>query len=172
MEIRDWCEKRTEIPPDEDEPFVLNYHIFTETLNPDKHELRIMVSTGKLQIACKSDLVQTDATYKITWQGCPLLLLGTTDKQKTFHPFAFALCNAESKADFAFMFWSLENFNERWKPRLLLADGAEAITAGFVDVFGVPQVRLQCYYHVLHNLEKFLKPIPDEIRISIKVDII
>lgn len=42
---------------------------------------------------------------------------------------------------------------------ILLGDGSEAITLGFERVFGKPVVRLYCYFHILHNAEKYLKPL-------------
>lgn len=148
------------MPGDDDVPFVLHFHVFAESFNVDEQELQVMMSTRRLvRMASKSDLVQVDATYKITWQGYPLIVIGTTDKSHTFHPFGVALCKGETAADFAFVFRSLQKFNTDWNPTVLLADGADAITGGYVDVFGAPRIRLMCFYHVLHNLEKYLKPL-------------
>ena len=38
-----------------------------------------------------------------------------------------------------------------------MADGGEAITNTFVAVFGSPDVRLMRYFHILGNVEKYLK---------------
>ena len=58
-----------------------------------------------------------------------------------------------------------------WQPSLLLADGSEAITKGYSAVFGPPTTRLMCYFHVLHNIEKYLKPLPTEVSKKIKADL-
>jgi len=45
--------------------------------------------------------------------------------------------------------------------KMLLADGndADAKTAAFKQEFGTPDIRLMCYFHMLHNCEKYLKPL-------------
>ena len=60
-----------------------------------------------------------------------------------------------------FIFHALHEYDRDWKPKILLADAGEAITAGFSEVFGAPQVRIMCFFHVLKNLEKILKVLKD-----------
>ena len=76
-----------------------------------------------------------------------------------FHPFALAICHDETSDDFAFIFDALYQFNTQWRPTILLADSAEAITNGFVQVFGHSEVRINCFYHVCKNIEKYVKVI-------------
>lgn len=102
-------------------------------------------------------MVQADATYKSVWPGYSVLIVGTSDKNRVFHPFAVAVSKSESSEDLAFVFNAVRSFNLEWQPTILLADACEAITKGFEQVFGVPETRLMCFFHVLKNLEKFLK---------------
>ncbi len=102
-------------------------------------------------------MVQTDSTYKLVWQGYPVMLVGTSDKMKIFHPFAIAICQSERASDFAFIFDALQNYILNWHLRILLADGSDAITSGFESVFGTPAIRLTCFFHVKQNLEKYFK---------------
>ena len=86
-------------------------------------------------------LVATDATYKLIWQGYPLILVGTTDMDKKFHPYGMLLTKHEASQDFAFMFKSLvvkvkEIFEQDYDPDTLLADSSSAITNGFTIGFG------------------------------------
>jgi hypothetical protein len=37
--------------------------------------------------------IQTDATYKLIWQGFPVFVLGFSDANKKLHPIAFAICS-------------------------------------------------------------------------------
>lgn len=113
-----------------------------------------------------TDLLQTDASYKVTWQGYPILLVGTSDKNKVFHPFALAVSKNERTEDFEFIFRAVEMFSNDWKPEVLLADASEAITAAFEKVFGAPRVRIMCYFHVTENVEKFLRPLSNQKTIN------
>lgn len=172
-EIRKLCEANKEVPADdEDAAFVVDYFLQAESPAPEEQCLRIVISTRRLLRNLRlSDMVQIDATYKVNWQGYPVMVVGTTDRNKTFHPFALAICNGETAEDFAFIFCTLHTFNPEWKPVILLADGAEAITRGFEEVFGPPQVRLMCYFHVLKNVEKYLKVIRGSTSVALKHDI-
>lgn len=169
--IREWCEARKEIPLDEDTAFVLDHLVHAESTNPDDQVLRLVVSTRRLLRSMeKSDMVQIDSTYKTIWQGYPVMVFGTSDRNQVFHPFGLVVCNAETGEDFRFIFEALHKYNLQWQPSVLLADGSDAITMGFVKVFGVPLVRIMCFFHVVENLEKYLKVLPKNL-LHIKQDI-
>ena len=105
----------------------------------------------------KARMIQTDATYKLTWQGYPFLVAGTSDADYVFHPLAVAVTKGETEDDFAFLFRALHARNLEWKPEILLADASEAITNGFKAVFGEPDVRAMCFFHVVQNVDKYLR---------------
>ena len=88
-----------------------------------------------------------------------------------FHPFALAVCKGEAAEDFAYIFRAVQMFCDEWAPDVLLADASDAITNGFINVFGVPRVRLMCYFHVVQKLEKYLKPLECKKRVAVKEDI-
>lgn len=145
-ELQLWCEERSEIPTNEDEVFVVAFHIRAESFDVNEQELKIILSTRRLLALCKnSQLLQCDATYKLLWQGFPVLLAGTTDSSRVFHPVLLAVTTGETSEDFKFVFRALHNFHLEWTPTFLLADGSEAITNGFRAVFGEPLARLMCY---------------------------
>jgi hypothetical protein len=52
----------------------------------------------------KSKHICDDATYKLLHHGHPILIVGTTDKDKSFHPFGVALCCNEKEEAFKFIF--------------------------------------------------------------------
>ena len=110
--LQELCEGRKAIPSDEDTAFVLYYFIHAESTDPDKQVVRIVVSTWRLlQMMRKSDMVQLDATYKVMWQGYPVMVLGTSDHNQVFHSYGLAVCNTESTEGFPFNFQSLHNFD-------------------------------------------------------------
>ena len=117
-------------------------------------------------------MLQTDATYKLTWQGYPVLLVGTSDADKVFHPFALAVTKGETTTDFTFLFQALHNAYLEWSPTILMADGSDAISNGFTAVFGPPITRLMCFFHVIKNLETYFKPLTKKgVRLHLKEDI-
>ena len=55
-------------------------------------------------IANKSSKIHADATYKLNWQGFPVLIVGTTDSDRKFHPIGLSVCIEEKQKDFEFIF--------------------------------------------------------------------
>ena len=55
-----------------------------------------------------SSHVCLDSTYKLNWQGFPVIMIGTTDKAKHYHPFGLALSTDETSEDYAFACNSLK----------------------------------------------------------------
>ena len=49
-----------------------------------------------------------DATYKLIQHGYPILLVGTTDRDKVFHPFGIAMCSNETDEAFKCIFSQLK----------------------------------------------------------------
>jgi hypothetical protein len=171
-EIDEWCEARKQEPSDVDEPFVLRHEVSAESTNTDEQKLRIVITTRRLLgLLRSSSMLATDATYKLTWNGFPIMLLGTTDKGRKFHPFGVIVSKGENTDDFRYFFEAFHMFDRDWHPTELLADASVAITNAFISVFGQPLVRIMCYFHVLHNVEKYLKVLPIEVRAEIKRDI-
>lgn len=172
-EIREWCENQKNVPDDLDTAFVLSYHVYAESNVVEEQDLKIVISTKRLlSIAKKSSLLQTDGTYKLVWQGYPVLLAGTSDQNNKFHPYALAVVKSESIEDYSFIFRAIQEYVSNWQPTVLLADGSDAITSAFSLVFEVPFIRLMCYFHVVQNNEKFLKVLTkDGISAQLKMDI-
>ena len=115
-----------------------------------------------------------DATYKILWRGFPILIIGTTDKDKVFHPYGIAITEGESSEDYAFVFECLKSADFNLiKPTYLIADSAEQITVAFREIFGSDFIRVNCWAHKIRNIDNKLSLIPDEIiRKKIRTDIL
>jgi len=80
-----------------------------------------------LSIALKANHIAIDPTYKLVWQGCPVIQVGSTDNQKHYQPFGLAVCDKEEDIDFYFIFSSLLKLVPGFHPTILLADGSHAI---------------------------------------------
>ncbi|RNA21679.1 hypothetical protein BpHYR1_049475 [Brachionus plicatilis] len=70
---------------------------------------RIFITTKRLiSNADKTKNLTVNATYKLIWQGFPVLMIGTTDRQRHFHPFGICISTNETGDDFRFLFESPE----------------------------------------------------------------
>ncbi|CAF2821308.1 unnamed protein product [Rotaria sp. Silwood2] len=112
-ELEHWCEDNQNIPLDENESFVVSYKIlyedqeYEDVKDNDGNKFRIFISSIRLlNMISMSQHIHADATYKLVWQGFPVLVIGTTDFNKAFHPFGLAICSNEKTKDFEFIFKS------------------------------------------------------------------
>jgi hypothetical protein len=102
--------------------------------------------------------LHTDGTYKLNYQGYPVLIVGTTDMNKTFHPFGLMITQHERTEDYAYMFLCIKELvklarHVDYEPTILVADCAGAITKGFEEVFNLIK-RVFCWFHVKKAIEK------------------
>jgi hypothetical protein len=109
-------------------------------------------------------MLATDGTHKCVWQGYKVLLVGTIDRTKAFHPFGVGITTGETEFDYKFIFESLKKtvynqFDRTLSPTILLADGADAIHNGFALVFDLER-RIMCWAHVSRNFIKNNKHLP------------
>ena len=114
-ELEDWLNQNLDLPSSDDEPFIVDHKIlYFDDLDSDEQEkyeddfdentFRFFVSTKRLlNLALKRHHMNADATYKLNWQGFPILLCGTTDSDKKFHGFGLAVSTNEKKDDFKFI---------------------------------------------------------------------
>lgn len=156
-DLMTWCEKNKEIPSDENQGFVIG----SESSGIQKDlSFRFVLSTLFLLNLLKSQKkICIDATYKLNWLGFPLMVLGTIDRAKRFHPLIYACCSHEKGLDFEFIFKSVKNaikthFNYDFEPEMMIADGADAIRNAFYNSFASAKHDVMCYVHVLRNCSK------------------
>ena len=156
-----------------DSPFVVAHEMeygddFDEEFDDDEDvdekeesapKFRYFVSTRRLLAnASTCTNIHADATYKLIWQGFPVLVVGTTDLDRHFHPFGMPICSNEEEKDFKFMFQSLadgveEHAEQKMDPQVLIANSANAIRNAFEDTFGEKPM-VMCWAHVRRNVEE------------------
>ena len=62
----------------------------------DESKFRIFISTKRLlKLATKSNNIHADGTYKLIWEGMPVLIIGNSDLDRHFHPFGICICSNE-----------------------------------------------------------------------------
>ncbi|CAF1487839.1 unnamed protein product, partial [Rotaria sordida] len=101
-ELEQWCKNNLDIPIDENTAFVVSYKVlyddeeYEDVEDGGGNKFRVFISSIRLlNIASMSQHIHADATYKLIWQRFPVLVPGTTNSDKTFHPFGLAICSNE-----------------------------------------------------------------------------
>lgn len=163
-----------EIPADEMTGFVLAQQIIEEP----EVKFNFVVSTKKLlSINLNSLVYNADTTYKLLWQGFPVIVNGHTDFNKTFHPSCISVSTTEATEDFQFTFAAVKNgtkeaLDEVLAPKIIMCDAAKAISNGFRAVYGDDIIELMCWYHAkVAMIENITHTIPKELKDNVISDI-
>lgn len=150
-----WCEDNKAVPDDEDTTFCLNYEYLVHPNSLEVEYYRAFLTTKRLLSFMEfNKILASDGTHKITYQGYPAIVLGTLDKMKRFHPFGLCLVFGETADDYEFAFKSLIKKKADYKPNILIADNAPAITNAFVSTFSPENlIRVYCWAHVYKRVQ-------------------
>jgi hypothetical protein len=102
-----------------------------------------------------------------------LMVTGCYDKAKKFHPIAIMITMHEASEDFQFFFAAISKHRSLFKPAVLIADAAQAITNGFKAVWPIED-RITCWAHAIRAIRKMLKSLikEDDIRDQIQLDVL
>ncbi|RNA29252.1 hypothetical protein BpHYR1_046834 [Brachionus plicatilis] len=110
-----------------------------------------------------------------------IIMIGTTDRRKHFHPYGICITSNETGHAFRFVFEALKKvvfdvMQLEFSPKIVIADGADAITIGFQDTFvDIFELRLMCFAHVIRKvdmqLNRFATDAQKAIKKSIRQDI-
>ncbi|CAF2936935.1 unnamed protein product, partial [Rotaria sp. Silwood2] len=176
-ELEQWCEQNVNILTDENKYFVVSYKIMysdeedeneEDEEDVDGNKFRVFLSSVRLlNIASISSHIHADAAYKLIWQVFPVLITGTTDLKKVFHPFGLAICSNEKTEDFEFIFNSIQIGLEKTKKDLLkssalVSDTADSIKNGFKNVFKDGYNQIMCWSHMKRNVQNHICYIDDK----------
>jgi hypothetical protein len=154
-ELEAWLSSHSTVPEDDDEVYVLRYEIEEN----DSPKFRFALSTKfLLQLACGVKIIHADATYKLVWQGFPVFVIGSTDKDKKFHPFCLGVATSEEKDDFKMLFDALKTnissvFSCSLQPDVLVCDASKAIQNAFVEIFGAEVTVRMCWAHAKRKIQ-------------------
>lgn len=157
-QLTDFVNQNMKIPDNIDQAFILS---FERSPPNEKHKyFRFFITTRRLlQIAAKAKNIHADATYKVTAEKLPLLVVGSTDMKKTFHLIGLVISSHETTAAYEFIFKSLRIGIQKIdqteiEPNHLISDADPAIHAGFKLVFD-PSIRIiMCFPHVMGNVQR------------------
>lgn len=152
-QLEQWCTDHNIEPNGEDEAFVIDYEI-KEDETGEESGFRVCISTKRLLLHVKDvNHLCSDATYKLNYEGLPVLIIGTTDSDRHFHPISINICSDEKTASFQFIFGALLKKCPSLSPSFLISDASNAIREGFSLVFGQCTL-LMCWAHFRRNVIK------------------
>ena len=150
-ELERWLQDNSVLPENPHEAFVIVHEISEDAFR------FVLSSKYLLELACDVDILHVDAIHKLVWQGYPVLIVGTTDKQQKFHPLCLTVSTTEQKDDFQLLFKSMKDkiqslFSSSFKPTILVADGAKSIQDAFTEEFEDTTVRM-CWAHAKRKMQ-------------------
>lgn len=151
-DIATFCSENSNFSEAENDYFILNW----QTANIEqKMFFRFCMCTPHLLAQFEAlTTVCIDATYKLNWNGFPLILLGTVDRTKRFHPLFYGCSSNETADDYAFFFNSIKEgvkkyFGKEFDPQILIADGESigdhAIRNATFETFPQAKLFIMCY---------------------------
>lgn len=68
-----------------------------------------LVTPLLLKVLSKAETICIDATYELNWMGFPLIVMGTVNRNKKFHPMVYACKSNETADQHAFVFRSVKD---------------------------------------------------------------
>ena len=156
-------------PDDLDKAFVADYK-FSQNSDSDFRFGFFITTKRLLNHLPISRILHADATYKLNWNGFPVLVTGTSDSDRQFHPFGLATTYGETAGDYEFVFATLKRLN--LGPEVLVSDCADAIRNAFLNVFGEDKITAVCWAHVIRNIDQKLHLVTDtQMKTEIRRDI-
>ena len=143
--LEQFCTQYSAVPNCIDEGYIIGS---TFAVSPsDTGTFVIVFSTVRLSRLAIGDIVHSDCTYKCTWNGYPVTMIGFSDKDQIFHPILIAVSSQETIVEFKFIFETWMEVNPSLNFRYLMADASEAVANAARTIW--PEiVRLMCYAHV------------------------
>ncbi|XP_077282967.1 uncharacterized protein LOC143908979 [Arctopsyche grandis] len=156
-DLEKWLNINGTIPSDDHKSFIINYM----TDESEDGAFRFIASSkALLKLALQDNfIIHADATNKLIWQGFPVFVIGTSDRNKKFHVLTVAVCSNEQNADFEFVFQSLKEtvkkiYNFELRAKVLVADASHSIKTGFENTFGTEAVIRMCWTHMRRAVNK------------------
>lgn len=153
-ELIEWLKSQQKLPENVDDAFVVGYSFVKQDSS-----FAFLISTRRLlRNAVQHDNLSADGTYKIIWQGFPLIVVGSIDREKHFHVVAIVVTSNERKSEYEFVFRTIKEgveaeTKQAFQPNIIVSDHAAAIRNGFFAVFG-PSKNVICCIHLFRKLRE------------------
>lgn len=160
--LHQWLDECSSVPTNESDPFIADFEVNIDDVDEKNSSFRFFVTSKiLLKNALNAKVIHTDATYKLIWQGFPVLLVGTTDADRRFHLIGISVSTNEKTEDFEFLFKTMKKvvfdiYGVELKPTTLICDAAAAIRNGFRNIFGAEMEVIMCWAHMRRATAKKL----------------
>ena len=139
-ELEAKCIDSSEVPIDHDEAYVVQ-----TSIDYDNATFTVIFSTKRLlENAARCRVLCIDATYKVTYEGFPLILAGTVDCNGHYHPITVSIVHNESLQTYKTVMQNLKDSN--CSPVYLMSDAADSIKSAGKSIFGNIEL-LDCWTH-------------------------
>ena len=163
-DVERWCSERSQDPEGDHEPYVPAFSVAHEN-----RSFRVVMTTKHLLRSLSgSKVIQVDATYKVNWNGYPVIVAVIADTNKAFYPCVISVVASEAAEDYAFVMRALKkgaltHSGMELAPEVVVADMARAITAAVAEVFP-GAVRRVCWFHLKRAVEERARKETRDIR--------
>ena len=172
-DLTSWVDLHSAIPSDPDTAFVTDHFLTVEEGLQARGTFGVVITTPRLIQALgeetlgKNGCLHIDATYKLMWQGFPVLVVAVSDRDRKTIPIAISINTKEDGNAFTFLLKALQQAVEKvaghkYCPSLVMADAAPAITVAVRRVFGPTCKRGMCWAHTIRNVDKEIDRIPNK----------
>ena len=159
-DLREAIAEKTDTPVDDTEAFIVQHDVIDDE-GEENVRFNITWTTKKMQARINEDLIQDDATYRLTWMGFPVFVSGRSTPTGKFFPSHVTLSSHEDDKAWATTHEYVKRVLGK-APKKQMADGAKDISKSGKQVFGNETKRLMCWPHVNRNVEKRLKVLKRE----------
>lgn len=157
-ELEQWLLTNSAIPVNPHEMFVISYEVIENDAGPAA--FRFVISTKYLlQLTSDVKVLHAGATTnKLMWQGFPVQIIGTTDKDRKFHALCLAVITKEQKDDFKMIFDALKNkvnilYATDLRPNVLVYNATKEIQDAFIESYGVDAKVRICWNYAKRKME-------------------
>ena len=161
--MREKIRGRTEVPENDTDGYI-PYHSIKDDVNSDEQtRFCVIFSTRRLlDFFTKSDVIHLDATYRLNWQGFPVMVVGVSSPTGKFFGSLVVLSSHEDHEAWNEINNYVHSLNVH--PRYRMADGAQSITKSGREIFSncaecKDSKRLMCWSHVYRAIAPQMKAI-------------
>ena len=163
----------SKIPSGLDAAFVADHFVIIEESTTPKATFGVVITTPRLvrvmgeETFAKSGCLHIYATYKLLWQGYPVLVAAMSDYNHKTRPIAISVSTNEGGDAFTFLLKALQQTVEKiighkYCPNVVMADGASAVIVTIKRVFGTNCLRGMCWAHTIRNVDEEIDKIANK----------
>ena len=134
-QMRQKIENHLEVPDNDIEGYIPYYSIQDDVESNEKTRFCVIFSTKRLMsFLTKSEILHIDATYRLTWQGYPVMIVGVSSDTGKFFESMSVLSSHEDSVAWSKIYQYTHSLNVH--PKFQMSDGAQSITKAGIETFG------------------------------------